>query len=185
MRKSTYSLAIAAIFLIACNTNTLDRQTATDLIKKEYQYPTVLDHSVFCNDPGHLQKVLKTNLEEQGLVILRRTRKLMDFDSPLITFTDAAKPYFLPVSSQEKEIQVQNVKIADEDFLEITDLIISKNRKKAVVAYTTVYKNLTPMAALLRKALPSEVERKAYFALTDKGWKVVKKADFEFMELMN
>lgn len=55
MRKSTYSFAIVAIIMIACNTNTLDRQTAMEIIKKDYQYPKTLDHSVYCNDPVHLQ----------------------------------------------------------------------------------------------------------------------------------
>ena len=182
MRKSSYSFAIIAIIMIACNTNTLDRQTAIDLITKEYQYPKVLEHSVFCNDPVHLQRILKTDLEDQGFVILKRTRKLKDFKSPLITFTETAKPYFLHVSIEEKEIDVQKLKIADEDFLEITDLKINDGGRNAVVDYKTIYKNITPMEALLAKPLPSEVQRQAYFSLTDKGWIIIEKASFELMK---
>lgn len=113
---------------------------------------------------------------------MKRTRKLKDYKSPLITFTESAKPYFLPVSIEEKEIDIQNVKIADEDFVEITDLKINNRGKNVVVFYKTIYKNITPMEALLAKPLPSEVQRRAYFSLTDKGWIVIEKADFELMK---
>lgn len=184
MKKLTYIFTFVVFSMMGCNTDTLDPQTAVDLIQQEYQYPQLLEHNIFCADPKHARKVLEAGLEEQGLVLVRRTQKLQDVKEPLITFTEVAKPYFLPVPEEDKKIHVQKVKIADEEFSQLNDIRISESGKNAVATYTTIYKNITPFSSLLNKTLPKEKQRQAYFSLTDKGWKVVKETDAEFLELM-
>lgn len=184
MKKLIYILVTPVMIMTGCNVNKLDQQTVAELIHQEQQYPQVLDHDIFCADPRHARKVLEAGLEEQGLVQVQRTQKLQDLGEPLITFTETAKPYFLPVPKEDKKIHVQKVKIADEEFSQINDIRISDSGKNAVATYTTAYKNITPFSALLSKTLPKEKRRQAYFSLTDKGWKIVKKSDIEFLELM-
>lgn len=184
MKKLTYILTFTILIMMGCNADKLDQQTAVDLIRQEHQYPQMLDHDIFCADPKHARKVLEAGLEKQGLVLVQRTQKLQDIGNPLVTFTEAAKPYFLPISEQDKEIHVQKVKIADEEFSKINDIQISDSGEKALVNYTTVYRNITPFSSLLSMDLLEEKQRQAYFSLTDKGWKIVNKADIEFLELM-
>lgn len=184
MKNLIYMLTVTVLIMTGCNTDQLDQQTAIHLIQKEYHYPQTLDHDVFWADPKHARKVLEAGLEEQGLVQVQRTQHLQDVNEPLITFTEAAKPYFLPVSEKDKGARVQKVKIADEEFSKINNIRISDSGKNAVADYTTVYKNVTPFSTLLNKTLPNEKQHQAYFSLTDKGWKIVEKADIEFLELM-
>lgn len=184
MKKLTYILMIMGMIMTACNSDKLEPQTAVDLIQQEQLYPRILDHVVYCADPKHARKVLEAGLEEQGLVLVQRTQKLQDIKEPLITFTEAAKPYFLPVSEADKEIHVQKVKVADEEFSQLNDIRIGDSGKNAVANYTTIYKNITPFSSLLSKTLPKEKQRQAYFSLTNKGWKLVKEADVELLELI-
>jgi hypothetical protein len=184
MKKLTYIFTFVVFSMMGCNTDKLDPQTAVDLIQQEYQYPQLLEHNIFCADPKHARKVLEAGLEEQGLVQVQRTQHLQDVNEPLITFTEVAKPYFLPVSEKDKGSRVQKVKIADEEFSKINNIRISDSGKNAVADYTTVYTNVTPFSTLLNKTLPNEKQHQAYFSLTNKGWKIVEKADIEFLELI-
>jgi hypothetical protein len=73
-----------------------------------------MDYYIFCGDPEHAYRVLKSGLEEKGLVVVDRTQKLMDVGKPLVHFTAAAKPYLLPTSKEDTESDIQKIKIADE-----------------------------------------------------------------------
>lgn len=181
MKKLPYILTAAIILMIGCSSKKLDQEMAIELIKKEYQYPKVLDYDVFCSDPEHARKILKAGLEEKGLVIVQRTQKLKDIGKPLIQFTKAARSYFLPTSEEDKEYHIQKVKIADEEFDSIKEITIASSGKKAIVKYTTMRKN-TVFASLLKNDLSTTKQNEAYFLLTENGWKIVKKSDFEFIE---
>jgi hypothetical protein len=180
MKKLPYILTVAIILMTGCNTKKLDQKTATELIKKEYQYPRVLDYDIFCSDPEHARNILKAGLEEKGLVIVQRTQKLKDIGKPLIQFTEAARPYFLPTSKEDKESYIQKVKIADEVFDAIKTVTIGSSGNKAIVEYTAI-RNNTVFASLLKKGLSRVKEHKAYFLLTENGWQIVKKSDVEFI----
>lgn len=181
MKKLPYILTVAIILMTGCTTNKLDQKTATELINKKYQYSKVLDYDIYCSDPEHARKVLKAGLEEKGLVIVKRRQKLEDIGNPLIQFTDSAKPYLLPTSENEQKLNIQKVKIAEEDFDKIKEIKIASSGKKAIVEYSTIRKN-TVFASLLKNGLVTTKQHKVYFSLTESGWQIVNKSDVEFME---
>ena len=67
---------------------------------------------------------------------------LSDIGNPIISFTDKAKPFLLPVTDEDKKSKVQKVKIADEDLEEITGVQMLDGNKQAVVEYRTSYKHI-------------------------------------------
>ena len=182
MKKLPYILTVAIIAMTGCDTKKLDEKMAIELINKEYQYPQVLDHDIYCSDPAHARKVLKAGLEEKGLVIVQRTQKLKDIGKPLIHFTDAAKPYFLATSEDDKKSNIQKVKIADEDFDKIKEIKIWNSGKMAIVEYSTV-RNNTIIGSLLRKGSSTIKEHKAYFILMENGWQIMNKSDVDLLIL--
>jgi hypothetical protein len=114
-------------------------------------------------------------LEKEGLVTVQRTQKLGDVGQPLIQFTEKAQPYLLHTPEKEKATDVQKVKIADEDLVEITGIKTENDGKDALVEYTTAYKNTTPFSALMPVDFSDKRNvRKARFSLTDNGWKLEK-----------
>jgi hypothetical protein len=182
MKKLSYILTVVIITITSCTNKTLDEKTAIELIKKEYHYPRVLDYNIYCSDPAHARKVLQAGLEEKGMVTVQRTQKLKDIGKPLIHFTDAAKPYFLPTSEDDKKSNIQKVKIADEKFGKIKEIKIWNSGKMAIVEYTTV-RNNTIFGTLLRKGSSTIKEHKAYFVLMENGWQVMNKSDVDLLIL--
>lgn len=180
MKKLPYILTVTIILMTGCNMNKLDQKTATELIIKKHQYPRVMDHYVFRGDPEHALMILKSGLEQKGLVVVQRTQKLMDAGKPLVDFTAAAKPYLLPTSKEDIESHIQKVKIADEAFDAIKEIRIMSSGKKAIVTYSTVRKN-TVFASVLKKSLPQTAEYTVYFVLTEDGWQLINKSDIEFI----
>ncbi|MEA9414284.1 hypothetical protein [Flavobacterium sp. PL02] len=179
MKKLQQILTMTILLItVGCNTEELDKATAAELIKKEYHYPKVVDYDIFCSDPEHARKLLKGGLEDKGFVIVQRTQKLRDIGKPLITFTEKAQPYFLPTSHEDKEHNIQKVKIADEVFESIKDITSNSPGEKAIVSYTTIRTN-TIFNSLFNKDLTTVKEHKAYFIRTKNGWQIMRKSDFE------
>jgi hypothetical protein len=182
MKRLTYILTVVIITMTSCTIEPLDQKMAMELLIKEYQYPQVLDYDIYCSDPEHAKMVLKSGLEEMGLVTVKRTQKLKDIGTPLIHFTANAKPYFLPTSEDDKKSNIQKVKIADEEFGAIMEIKILNSGDKAIVSYTTM-RNKTIFGTLLRKATSTTKPYKAYFILTESGWQIVKKSDIDLLFL--
>lgn len=146
-----------------------------EMLKQEEQFPRVYDHDIFCGDPSHAKKVLDAGLENEGLLTVKRTQKIGDIGKPLIEFTDKAKPYLLPTLEEDKSSNIQKVKIADEEMVEVTGIKSGSEGKSAVVEYITAYKNITPFAVLVRTDLKKQPIRTAYFSLYDDGWRLERK----------
>ncbi|MDI6033367.1 hypothetical protein QLS91_09805 [Flavobacterium sp. LB2P84] len=182
MKKLSCILTVAIMTMTGCNTKNLDEKTAVELIIKEYRYPRVLDYDIYRSDPQHARKVRQSGLEEKGLVTVLRTQKLKDIGAPLIHFTDAAKPYFLLTSEDDKKSNIQKVKIADEEFGTIIDIKIWNFGKMAIVGYSTV-RNNTIFGSLLRKGSSTIKQHKAHFLLTQNGWQIMKKSDADLLIL--
>jgi hypothetical protein len=183
MKKlSIIPLLLSAIFT-GCGPKELSRDEALKQIKQEINYPVVLDYDLYCSDPPSAKKVLDAGLENAGLVTVQRTQKLGDVGKPLISFTGKAQSYFLSTPEKDKARYIQKVKIADEDLVEVTNIRSNKAGNKAVVHYTTAFKNVTPFAAVTTADFNKKKTNKAYFALGDEGWKLEKKPDLDFMEL--
>lgn len=167
-----------------CTSKELSRDEAIKQIKQEKNYPKVIDFDIYCSDPKHGRKVLDAGLESAGLATVLKTQKLGDLNKSLISLTDKAQPFLLPTSEKDKALDIQKVKLADEELVEVTNIRANKARNKAVVDYTTIFKNLTPFVTLTNiDDFKKKKTNKAYFALGDEGWKLEKKPDLDFMEL--
>lgn len=72
-------------------------------------------------------------------------------------------------------MNIQKVKLADEDLVEVTGIQTSSDGKTAVVEFTTALKNFTPLNELLaRKLTEKNASNKVNFALYDDGWRLEK-----------
>ena len=186
MKKLAMFFSIACSLIQGCDfKQDLSREEALRQIKKERNYPKVVDYDVYCSDPGFGRKAIDAGLESAGLVTVLRIQKLGDLKQPLITFTPKAQSFLLATSEKDKAIDIQKVKLADEDVVEVTNIRTNESVNKAVVDYTTTFKNVTPFVKLTTADFNKTKANKAYFALGDEGWKLEKKPDLDFMELEN
>ena len=178
------SLLISILLFVACSSKKdLSRDEALQKIKQERNFPIVIDYDVYCSDPEFGRKVLDAGLESAGLVTVQRTQKLADAGKPLIAFTEKAQSFLLPTPEKDKAIHVQKVKLAEEELVEVTNIRTNGEGNKAVVDYTTSFKNVTPFIELTADEFTSKKTNKAYFGLGDQGWKLEKKPGLDFMEL--
>lgn len=185
MKKLAIFLSTTCLLFSACESKKeLSRDEALKQIKEQKNYPKVIDYDVYCSDPQFGRKALDEGLESAGLVTVLRTQKLGDLKQPLITFTPKAESYLLPTAEKDKAIDVQKVKLADEELVEVTNIKTNGSGNKAVVDYTTMFKNVTPFVSLTNvDDFKKTKTNKAYFALGDEGWKLEKKPDIDFMIL--
>lgn len=175
MKKLYIILSIFYFTIAGCTSNKeLSHEEAFKLIQQGKHYPQLLDYDIYCGDPKHAKKVIDTGLEAQGLLTVQRTQKLGDIGSPLIHFTDKAQAYLLPTPESDKSSNIQKVKLADEELVEVTGIKTGQSGKDAVVEYTTAYKNLTPFSVLVPTNFNQQATRKANFALYDDGWRLEK-----------
>lgn len=173
MKRLTVILSSIAVLLIACSNNEeLSREEALSLISRTMEYPKVIDYDIYCSDPKFAKKVLDAGLEEKGLVEVQRTQKLRDIGKPLIQFSGKAEQYFLKTPEKEKSIDVQKVKLAEEELQEVTGIKMMNDGKSAVVEYSTMYKNVTPFSSLVNTSFTEESTHQVNFALYDDGWRL-------------
>jgi hypothetical protein len=178
MKKYLFVLLLVGTILSGCNkTQELSNNEALQIISEELNYPRVIDYDVFCSDPEYAKILLLAGLETEGLVTVQKTQKLKDIGNPLIQFTDKAKPYLLKTSDKDKENDVQKVKIAEEEVININISSDSENKNNVWVEYTSVYKNITPFSVLMKRNLNEQVSHKVQFSLTDSGWILQKPID--------
>jgi hypothetical protein len=130
----------------------------------------VIDYEIFCSDPAHAKSLLDAGLEADGLVTVQKTQKLKDIGRPLIQFTVKAEPFLLPTPEKDKALDIQKVKVADEDLNDINISQDNENKDIVWVEYTAVYKNITPFSVLMKRNLNEQVSHKVQFSLTDSGW---------------
>ncbi|MBW8334474.1 MAG: hypothetical protein K0M40_20835 [Prolixibacteraceae bacterium] len=171
MKKLFFILLLAGATFSGCKqTPKLDNDEALQIINKELNYPKVIDYDIFCSDPIHVKGLLDAGLETEGLITVQKTQKLKDVGNRLIQFTDKAKPYLLPTSDEDKALDIQKVKISDEDVSDLSVRPDSENKNIVWVEYTLVHKNITPFSVLIKRNLNEQVRRKVQFSSTDNGW---------------
>ena len=177
MKNVLFALLTVCTLLTACSNDNKDlsREEALNLLKQQTEYPKVVDYDLFCGDPAFAKKVLDAGLEIQGLLTVQRTQKLGDVGKPIIQLTGKAQPYLLPTPEKDKSINIQKVKLAEEQLKEVTGIKMTDNGKSAVAEYTTTYKNTTPFSSLVNTDFSKEDTHQAYFALYDDGWRLEKK----------
>ena len=174
MKKLTIIFLIASLMGGCTSKKELSKEEASKIIKQDKQYPRVIDYEIYCSDPVYAKKVIDAGLQEQGLVTVQHNQQIKDVGKPLIKFTDKAKPYLLPLSEDDKKTDIQKVKIADEELVDVTNIQTIEEGKKAIAEYTTAYKNINGFSALT-KINNQSATHKAYFSLFDDGWKLEKK----------
>lgn len=174
MKELTAILWLACLIIAGCTSKELSREEAFQLIREDQQYPRVVDYDIYCSDPQHARAALDAGLEKEGLVTVLKTQKLGDVGKPLIEFTSKAQPYLLATSPKNKETDIQKVKLAEEELVEVTDITTESDGKSAVVEYSTAYKNVTPFTALQQSRFQEKMSQKAYFSLEGNTWKLEK-----------
>lgn len=175
MKNTLFAICAAWVFLSGCSNNKeLSREEAINLIREEMEYPKVIDYDIYCGDPEFAKKVLDAGLETQGLVTVQRTRKLGDVEKPIIQFSSEAQPYLLPTPEKDKSINVQKVKLAEEELQEVTGVKITNDGKSAVAEYTITYKDVTPFSTLVNTNFKEKDTYTANFSLYDDGWRLEK-----------
>ena len=181
--KITYlfPVCILAMLLTDCSSHELSRNTALGLIKKEFSYPKVYDWNIFTGDPEQAKKILDAGLEKQGYAVVQRTQRMADIGKPWVTLTEKSKEFWLPTKEEDKKVLIQKVRAGEEDIAAITSIKLIGKGKKAVVEYTTEFRNLTPFAVLAQLQATRVNTYKAYFSLTADGWRIEKKPDLDFL----
>lgn len=148
--KAKILILLICIGLGACSKKELTKDEALVLLTREKGFPRTIDFDIFTADPKHAKKMLDMSLENDGYVMVQRTQKLGEIGKPLISFTEKAKPFLLPVSDEDLRNSIQKVKIADETIVEITGIREDRNAGTVEVSYTTNYTNATPFAVLVK-----------------------------------
>src|SRR5690606_4854752 len=152
----------------------LSREEALSLIKQDTAFPKVIDYEIYCGDPAFAKKVLDAGLEAQGLVIVQRTQKVSEVGNPLIRFSEKAQPYLLPTPDEDKSVNIQKVKLAEEELQEVTGIKMLNDNKSAIAEYTTSYVNVIPFSALVKTDFYEKGNHTAHFSLYDNGWRLEK-----------
>jgi hypothetical protein len=175
MKKLLFTLILAGVILSGCNhAPKLSKDEALQIINMELKYPRVIDYDIFCSDPEYAKKLLDAGLETNGIVTIQQTQKLKDAGSPLILFREKAQPYLLQTPEKDKALDVQKVKVAEEEVKDLSINLDGENKNIVWVEYTTVYKNITPFSVLMKRNLNEQVRHKVQFSLIDNIWSLQK-----------
>lgn len=172
--KNLLVFCIISLVFTGCGSKELSQEEAFRTLKKEMNFPKVYDYEIYCSDPQHASRAIEAGLESNGFVTIKSSQKLKDSGSTLITFTDKAKSFLLPTPEEDKAIDVQKVKVADENLIEVTGIKSGDDGKSAVVEYMKGYTNITPFATLVHKDLKKPTKHTAYFSLYDDRWRLDK-----------
>lgn len=178
MKSLVRILPLLSLLLICCHNNKLDSKTAESMIVKKYQFPKEIDFEVFCNDPVHAKRMLDSRLEKKGFVEIMKVKGFKNSDKSLIEFTELSKPFLLETTLEDREYKIQKVKIGMKSFDKIIQITSETSCKKMAVAEYIV-KNDKNEFGVLWPGLPNEKKEKAYFILSDDGWKIIDKKDAE------
>ena len=171
MKKLLFTLILAGVILFGCNhAPKLTQDEALQIINKELKYPRVIDYDIFCSDPVHAKSLLDAGLETSGMVTVQKTQKLKDIGKPLVQLTEKANPYLLLTPDKDKALDVQKVKVADEEVKDLSLNPDSENKNIVWVEYTSVYKNITPFSVLMKRNLNESARHKVQFSLIDNRW---------------
>jgi hypothetical protein len=174
MKKLTCLFAFFTFLFTGCSPEELSKEEALQIIRQQAPYPRIVDHDIYASDPQHAKKAMDAGLENKGLVTVQQTQKLGNVGTPLVRFTDKAQPYLVATPEKDKAIDVQKVKLADEDLVEVTAVSTENGGKSAMVEYTTAYQNITPFSALTTIDFTTKATRKARFRLGNEGWQLEK-----------
>lgn len=167
--KKSLTFLIFVLTLSSCGfREKLDKETALSVLSEQNIYPKTLNEDIYIADPADARRLLDAGLESEGLITVQRTQKLIEIGEPLISFTEKAEPYLLVRNSDK----IQQIKIADEEINQVTSVQMIEGEGRAVVEYTTTFKNISPFSKLSKQDLDKGSVHKVDFVLDDDGWKI-------------
>jgi hypothetical protein len=138
MRKSIGMFLTCCLLITGCSEKELDREKAMDILQQDGHYPRAVEYYIFCGDSQHASRVINAGLEDDGMVKIKHRVKLGDVGKePIVSFTEKAKLYLLETSAEDQKSRIQRVKLADEDLVEVTGILLDASGKTAIVEYTT------------------------------------------------
>lgn len=159
------------VFLARCTDEELTSEEVKRLLLEEKAYPAVVEYKIFCGSENDAERLHALGLADDSLVVAQLAHTTGDVGKPLISFTEKAKPYLVATSDTLRAIDVQKVKIADEQLDDIVNITISQDRKNAAVGYTTHLENFTPFRVLLQNRLQQKQRRTTYFIFQNGRWR--------------
>ncbi len=71
MKKLIIILLLASIIGACTSKKELSKEEASQIIKRDNQYPRVIDYEIYCSDPVYAKKVIDAGLEKQGWVTVQ------------------------------------------------------------------------------------------------------------------
>lgn len=167
--KKVLAILISILVLASCSSNVkLDTETALLVLREQSIYPKSLNEDIYIADPADARRLLDAGLESEGLITVQRIQKLIEVGEPIISFTEKAEPYLLARDGDK----IQQIKIADEEIDQVTSVQMIEGEGRAVVEYTTTFKNISPFSKLSKLELDEGRVHEADFVLDDGGWKI-------------
>lgn len=171
--KKAFIVLISMLILASCSSQEkLNKETALKILKENQVYPKTNTYSIFITAPAFAKRMIDAGLEEEGLLTVQHTQKLTEVGEPLIIFTKKAEPYLLTQTEEDKGDRIQRVKIADEEIGQVNSVQMVEGEGRAVVEYTTTFKNISPFSKLSKLELDEGSVHKVNFVRNDTGWKM-------------
>ncbi|MDT0641575.1 hypothetical protein RM553_01905 [Zunongwangia sp. F363] len=175
--KKLLLLFFTVILFTGCYTvNKPNEDTVLKIITEELHYPHTIDYEIFCSDPAHAKKLLDLKLDTAGMVTIQKTQKINDLGSPLVSFTKAAQPYLIKPTDEEKKMDIQKVKVAEETVsqIELGNSTESNGKTSIPVTYTVTCTNVTPFSLLMKRDFSKPIVLSATLLFSDGKWKLIK-----------
>jgi hypothetical protein len=176
MKNAIRSLAVLsmATLMTGCGTADLTADEAKTVILENFSYPEAVNKQIFCGDINQAKRLLDLGFEQEGWVLITKSKKASEMSKPWITFTAKSRPYLLPTPDEEAKYKRQNIKIGEIHFDNVAGVFMDKDGKAAMVTYNTRYQNLTPFARFFKFDFDKVIENRAYFLKYNDSWKLEK-----------
>jgi hypothetical protein len=105
--KNLLIFSVAVLFISACSSDKLNRETVFKLLQSQKEYPKPVTEGIYTADPEEAKKILDAGLEQEGVVQVKRTQSLSDAGSPLVSFTEKGKSFLIETSKKDKTNNMQ------------------------------------------------------------------------------
>ncbi|MRX46948.1 hypothetical protein [Pedobacter puniceum] len=149
--KKQFIFLLSIIFLLGCDSNSISKEDALKLLSQQENYPKQIDYEIYLADPIDANKLIDVGLEKDGYVKIDMSQNILELGSPLISFTEKAKPYLIKQTENDLKQKVQRVKIGREVINEIHHYEKVKSEKSIKVDYQITFRETTPFTLLSKR----------------------------------
>ena len=179
------TVSICAIFtLVCCNQIKLNNEEAGNLVIQSLGLPQKFNKTVsnresdILNQEGYVVK-------EAGKYVGSSTHFGIDYIPEKLEVTKKGKPYLIKMAKNSSGDPLLTFKTYDIDFGSITGIAIDKEQKTAIVRFTVVATNVTPIANLLERRFEHPLNGELVFKKFDSGWQLKSDQNKTPRELVN